>query len=44
MELAAKPLPEASLLLLICIHVIPSILGEGFEPLGILHYVVVALL
>ena len=44
MELAAKPLPEASLLLLIRVHVVPGVLCERVEILGILHHITVALL
>ena len=43
LELATKPLPEASLLLLICVHVVPSILRECVESLGILHQTAITL-
>jgi hypothetical protein len=36
LELAAKPMPEASLFLFIRVHMIPSILRKCVESLGIL--------
>jgi len=44
LELVAKPLPEARLFLLIRIQMIPRILGQSVQVLGILHHAVVALL
>ena len=43
LELAAKPLPEARLLLLISIHVVSHILEQGVESLRVLQHIVVAL-
>jgi len=44
LELTTEPLPEARLLLLISIHVVSHILGQGVESLRVLQHTVVALL
>jgi hypothetical protein len=44
LELTTKPLPEASLLLLIVVYMVPRILCQCVEGLGILQHTVIALL